>query len=97
MQALLAAPDRSTWVGRRDHALRLTLYNSGARGSEVTALRRAQVCFDTSTVLQLTGKGRKERTIPLWPETAQVLKAWCRELGDHASGMAFPSQGGPIA
>src|SRR2546430_344601 len=43
MQALLAAPDRSKWSGRRDYALLLTLYNSGARVSEVTALKRTQV------------------------------------------------------
>ena len=74
IQALLAAPDRSTWSGRRDHALLLTLYNSGARVSEVTTLKRAQVCFGASTFVQLLGKGRKERTVPLWPDTAQVLK-----------------------
>src|SRR5439155_8796904 len=45
IQALLAAPDQSTWSGRRDHALLLTLYNSGARVSEVMTLQRAQVCF----------------------------------------------------
>ena len=68
MQALLAAPDQSKWSGRRDHALLLTLYNSGARVSEITALKREQVCFGVSTFVQLTGKGRKERTIPLWPD-----------------------------
>jgi integrase/recombinase XerD len=45
VEALLAAPDRSTWGGRRDYALLLTLYNSGARVSEVTTLQRAQICF----------------------------------------------------
>jgi integrase/recombinase XerD len=65
MQALLAAPDPSTWSGRRDYALLLTLYNSGARISEVTALKRAQVHFGPRTFVQLTGKGRKERTVPL--------------------------------
>src|SRR5262249_4815698 len=60
IQALLAAPERSQWDGRRDHALLLTLYNSGARVSEITTLRRAQVCFGPSTFLQLIGKGRKE-------------------------------------
>ncbi len=79
IQALLAAPDRSTWVGRRDHAFLLTLYNSGARVSEVTALKREQVCFAESTFLQLVGKGRKERTIPLWAETVRVLRAWFQE------------------
>jgi site-specific recombinase XerD len=43
----------------------LTLYNSGARISEVTALKRAQVHFGPRTFVQLTGKGRKERTVPL--------------------------------
>ena len=74
IQALLAAPDQSKWVGRRDHALLLTLYNSGARVSEITMLKQAQVCFGESTFLQLFGKGRKERTIPLWAETVQVLE-----------------------
>src|SRR5712691_11420457 len=74
MQALLAAPDSSKWSGRRDYALLLTLYNSGARVSEVTALRREQVRFGASTFLQLVGKGRKERTVPLWSDTARVVQ-----------------------
>jgi integrase/recombinase XerD len=98
MQALLTAPEQSKWSGRRDHALLLMLYNSGARVSEVSTLTRAQVCFDTSTFVQLIGKGRKERTVPLWHDTAQVLKAWFRELGDHARGMAFPNaRGKPLS
>ena len=67
VKALLAAPDRAAWSGRRDHALLLTLYNSGARVSEVTALRREQVRLDPSAgpYLELHGKGRKERVVPL--------------------------------
>ena len=65
IQALLAAPEHSKWSGRRDHALLLLLYNSGARVFEVITLTRAQVCFDTSTFVHLMGKGRKERTVPL--------------------------------
>jgi len=98
IQALLAAPDQSKWSGRRDHALLLTLYNSGARVSEITALKRDQVCFGASTFLQLHGKGRKERTVPLWPETAKVLKAWFRELGEPVDRMAFPNaRGKPLS
>jgi integrase/recombinase XerD len=98
MQALLAAPDRSKWVGRRDHALLLTLYNSGARVSEVTTLKRGQVCWGASTFLQLHGKGRKERTIPLWAETVRVLRAWFEELGEYAPNIAFPSvRGKPLS
>jgi integrase/recombinase XerD len=94
IQALLAAPDQSTWSGRRDHALFLTLYNSGARVSEGTTLKREQVCFGASTFIQLTGKGRKERTVPLWPDTAQVVKSWFAELGDAAGPLAFPNARG---
>jgi site-specific recombinase XerD len=94
MQALLATPDASTWAGRRDSALLLTLYNSGARVSEITSLKREQVCFGASTFLQLTGKGRKERTVPLWADTAQVLKAWFEELGEEAWPIAFPNARG---
>lgn len=94
IQALLATPDSSQWAGRRDYALLLTLYNSGARVSEITALRRQQACFGASTFLQLIGKGRKERGIPLWPETARVLKAWFEELGEDAGPIAFPNARG---
>jgi integrase/recombinase XerD len=94
IQALLATPDASRWAGRRDYALLLTLYNSGARVSEITTLRRQQVCFGASTFLQLTGKGRKERTVPLWPATARVLRVWFEELGDDAGQMAFPNARG---
>jgi integrase/recombinase XerD len=94
VEALLAAPDRSCWGGRRDYALLLTLYNSGARVSEVTTLQREQVCFGPPTFLQLKGKGRKERTVPLWPQTSQVLQAWFDELGKRGDPIAFPSARG---
>ena len=96
VKALLAAPDRTTWSGRRDHALLLTLYNSGARVSEVIALRREQVRLNpaASAHVELHGKGRKERVVPLWAETARVLRAWLHELGDRGDGIAFPSARG---
>jgi integrase/recombinase XerD len=98
MHALLATPEQSKWSGRRDHALLLLLYNSGARVSEVITLTRAQVCFDASTFVHLLGKGRKERTVPLWHNTAQVLQAWFRERGDDAKGLAVPSaRGKPLS
>jgi len=98
VEALLAAPDRSCWVGRRDHALLLTLYNSGARVSEVTTLQRHQVCFGPPTFLQLTGKGRKERTVPLWPHTSRTLQAWFAELGEEGGRTAFPNtRGRPLS
>ena len=98
IDALLAAPDQTGWLGRRDHALLLTMYNSGARASEVTSLRRGQVRFDTTTYLQLHGKGRKERTVPLWPKTARVLQQWFREREIGPDGVVFPTvRGTPLS
>ena len=94
IQALIAAPDRSTWTGRREHAVLLTLYNSGARVSEIIALKREQVGFGAMTFVQLTGKGRKERAVPLWSATAQTLKTWFWELGESVDRTAFPNARG---
>jgi integrase/recombinase XerD len=89
MQALLAAPDRSKWSGRRDYALLLTLYNSGARVSEVTALKRAQVCFGASTFVQLTGKGLSLSRLNHWlpgceahPEVVQGTAEFHHQITD---------------
>ena len=98
IEAILTAPERSTWVGRRDHALLLTMYNSGARVSEMTALRCAQVAVGVSTFVHLHGKGRKDRTIPLWPHTSRVLQDWFRERGAEQGHMAFPNaRGQPLS
>lgn len=94
MDAVLSAPDLEQSSGRRDHALLLTLYNSGARVSEIIALEQSQVIFGTSNFLLLHGKGRKERTVPLWSKTARVLRAWFSELADCQSTLAFPNARG---
>jgi integrase/recombinase XerD len=91
MDAVLVAPDPATWLGRRDHALLLAMYNSGARASEVINLRCAQVNFGSNTYVQLHGKGRKDRTVPLWPQTARVLQRWFHELEATADSLAFPT------
>jgi len=76
----------------------LTLYNSGARVSEMVALTRPQVHFGATTWLQLHGKGRKERTVPLWPDTARVLKSWFQEIEAFGRPMAFPNtRGNPLS
>ncbi len=99
VKALLAAPDRTTWSGRRDHALLLTLYNTGARISEVIMLRRRQVRLDPGAAnVELHGKGRKERVVPLWDDTARVLRAWFRQLGEDLDRIIFPSaRGRPLS
>jgi integrase/recombinase XerD len=94
VEALLATPDLTTWQGRRDHALLLTLYNTGARVSEVIMLQRPQVHFGASTFVHLHGKGRKERTVPLWNKTARALQGWFRDLAGASHQLAFPNARG---
>lgn len=97
MEAILSAPDHMRQTGRRDHALLLTLYNSGARVSEIVAVHQNDVVFGAATLLHLRGKGRKERAVPLWPKTRRVLRAWFAEVG-IGSGAAFPgARGGRLS
>jgi site-specific recombinase XerD len=74
MDALLAVPDRSRAQGRRDYALLLFLYNTGARATEAAELTLANLGLDTSPAAHLRGKGRKIRTCPLWARTAEILR-----------------------
>jgi integrase/recombinase XerD len=98
IEAILAAPDLTRWSGRRDHTLLLTLYNTGARVSEIAALKRSQANFGASSFLQLHGKGRKERAVPLWSKTARTLQAWFREVEGDSHTLAFPSaRGKPLS
>jgi integrase/recombinase XerD len=80
MDALLAAPDRRTQQGLRDHALLLFLYNSGARVSEAASLKIGDLNLRANQIgdVQLRGKGRKMRRCPLWPATVNVLLALIR-------------------
>lgn len=94
IQAVLGAPDRSTWSGHRDAVLLLTLYNSGARVSEITALRVADVLLERQTSLLLHGKGRKDRVIPLWPTTATQLRVWFERIDRRSDGPVFPNRAG---
>ncbi len=98
VEAILAAPDLSKWLGRRNYALLLTLYNSGARVSELIGLEVGQVHFGSSNFLMVFGKGRKQRTIPLWKKTARVLHNWFKELEAKSITKAFPNaRGAPLS
>jgi len=96
MEAILAVPDLSLWTGQRDHDLLLTMYNSGARVSEITSLSWRQVRFGTTTYLDLKGKGRKERSVPLWPKTAKVLQRWQQRQAASSAQAIFPSLRGNV-
>ena len=96
IKAILTVPDLSLWTGQRDHALLLTMYNSGGRVSEITGLRWQQVRFGTTTYLDLNGKGRKERSVPLWPKTAKVLQQWQQRQAGSRAPAIFPSLRGNV-
>jgi integrase/recombinase XerD len=92
--AILAAPDRRTWSGRRDAVLLATAYNTGARVSELTALRVRDVLLDRQTAVHLHGKGRKQRVIPLWKTTAAELRAWLSQINPAPDASLFPNRAG---
>lgn len=94
VKALLDAPDRTTWSGRRDAILLATLYNTGARVSEITGLCIADVLTDRTSALHLHGKGRKERVIPLWKTTAAQLRAWLPHIDPNPGAPVFPNRVG---
>ena len=94
VDALLEAPDRSTWLGRRDHALLLLAIRTGLRVSEITALRVQDCALGTGAHVRCLGKGRKERCTPIDRETAALLRAWISENSTPAAGVVFPSQRG---
>jgi site-specific recombinase XerD len=81
MRALIDAPGTSTWLGQRDRLLFTMLYNTGARVSEMIGVRvRDVVLIDTPSV-HLHGKGRKQRSVPLWTTTATAVRAWLHRNG----------------
>jgi integrase/recombinase XerD len=92
--ALLAAPDRETWHGRRDHALLLLAVQTGLRVSELTGLTRQDAHLGTGPHVRCHGKGRKDRATPLTSQTVKVLKTWLAELGPAPDSPLFPTQAG---
>lgn len=91
IDALLAAPDRNTWIGRRDHAFLLFAVQTGLRLSEMTALVRDDLTLGTGSHVRVFGKGRKERCTPLAKPTVAVLRAWLREPAKGGTKVLFPS------
>lgn len=87
--AVLSAPDRSTWLGRRDHALLLLAAQTGLRVSELIALRVQDVHLGTGPHVRCRGKGRKERITPLTKTTVTVLRVWLAEHGSQPDQPLF--------
>lgn len=93
-QALLAAPDTTTWLGRRDRALLALASQCGLRVSEITRLACTDLYLGTGPYVRCHGKGRKERVTPLTPATAAVLTAWTTERAGCATDPLFPTRQG---
>lgn len=94
VQAILDSPSVNTWCGHRDQVMLATLYNTGARVSELTAMRVRDVVLDRSACVHLHGKGRKERAVPLWRATAKQIRRWLRRINPDPDQWLFPNRAG---
>jgi integrase/recombinase XerD len=94
MDAILDIPARSTWTGQRDYVMLATFYNTGARVSEIAALRRRDIAQGSHATVHLHGKGRKQRVVPLWRSTAAALATWLRRDPRDATAPLFPNHRG---
>jgi site-specific recombinase XerD len=87
MVAVMGQPG-PTWSSQRDHLLLAMLYNTGARVTEIVRLRVVDVVLDSAACVHLQGKGRKQRSVPLWKTTVLEIRAWLRanpQLGSEAA------------
>ena len=98
VDALLAAPDHSRWVGRRDHALLALTIQTGLRVTELISLRCQDAHLGTGAHVKTSGKGRKQRATPLTSHTIAVLRAWLQERDSRPDQPLFPtSRGKPLS
>ena len=94
MQTLLESPDSSTPTGLRDRVLLLLMYNTGARVSEITALRIGDLQLDSGGCARIRGKGRKQRSVPLWKETVKLLRQWLKPMHNLSERPLFTNARG---
>jgi integrase/recombinase XerD len=92
IKALIDAPAPSTWCGQRDQVMLATLYNTGARVSELIAMTVADVVLGRSSSVRIHGKGRKERMVPLWRSTARQIRQWLRRTNLTPEKPLFPNR-----
>ena len=100
ISAVLESVDPNSRNGRRDYALLLFLYNTGARVQEVVDLKLVDLRLETPCQVKLVGKGRKERLCPLWPETVTALQDYLNDRDPDATdalSMFLNASGRPIS
>ena len=98
IEAVLAAPDRTTWLGRRDHTLLLLATQTGLRLSELIGLSREAIHLGTGAHVRCVGKGRKERCTPLTRYARIALQAWLNEPAQRDARVLFPNlHGGQLS
>jgi len=98
MQALLNAPDLSTWIGRRDHTILMIALQTGLRASELINLRCHDVVLETGAHICCEGKGRKQRSTPLRRESVKIMKNWLKERRGLQNDPLFPTiRGGKLS
>jgi site-specific recombinase XerD len=98
IEALLASPDRSRWIGRRDHALLLVAVETGLRVSELVGLRCQDLHLAAGAHIRCYGKGRKERVTPLTAPAVTTLRAWLKERkGGPTDPVFVTNRGGPLS
>jgi integrase/recombinase XerD len=91
IEAILAAPDRTTWLGRRDYSLLLLAAQTGLRLSELIGLDRDAIHLDHGAHVRCVGKGRKERCTPLTTHARVALQSWLREPARRGAKALFPN------
>lgn len=91
IEAILAAPDRTTWLGRRDHTLLLLAAQTGLRLSELISLDRDAIHLGAGAYVRCVGKGRKERCTPLTSYVRAALQAWVKEPTRRSASALFPN------
>lgn len=92
VHALLATPDRTTWLGRRDYTLLLVLIQTGLRISELLNLKAKDLSLSSAPHVRCKGKGRKHRITPLTKQTITALRSWIQELNPNPENPLFPSR-----
>lgn len=96
IETLIAAPDQSTWLGRRDRALLMLALQTGLRVSELIHLVVRDVVLSTGAHVRCVGKGRKERSTPLRKDCVEVMRAWIQERNADNNAPVFVSNRGGI-